>query len=200
MLPARDNPFEADRVERLLRFEPEWLGLSWEQILGRVQACGYRGAIVGPHGSGKTTFCDAFAAKLEADGLAVVRWFFNDRKDSPDPAEIDALGPPNDPKPTILLADGIENVAPAAWRPVASRIESLAGCFVTTHEARRQPKPRLPVFLNTDTRVEMLIDFTARLAPDHPFAETELRQIFDDTRGNLREALWVCYDRVTASG
>ena len=196
MLPARDNPFEADRIERLLTFEPEWLGLTWDDVLEQARACGYQGAIVGPHGSGKTTFCDALGKRLRATGFEVICWFFNDRKHSPDRAEIEALEHSAPPDATILLVDGIESIAPAAWSQSASGVGNLAGCFVTTHSPRKQPKPRLPVFVTTVSRPEMLIDFVARLAPGHPFDELELRQIFDACGGNLREALWACYDRV----
>lgn len=72
---AISNPFATGRIERLLRFDPEIIGASWATIEDRWEACGRRACVTGHHGAGKTTFLDAFAARLPQ---RVVRLFFND--------------------------------------------------------------------------------------------------------------------------
>lgn len=66
MLRARDNPFAVDRV-RQIRYEPQ--DESWESLLARLAAMDYRGAIVGPYGSGKTTLCEDVLVRLHQQGL-----------------------------------------------------------------------------------------------------------------------------------
>jgi ABC-type lipoprotein export system ATPase subunit len=55
VLRAKDNPFAVDRIGQI-RYEPA--AESWENLLVRLAAMDYRGAIVGPCGSGKTTLCE----------------------------------------------------------------------------------------------------------------------------------------------
>lgn len=198
MLPARDNPFEADRIEQLLTFEPAWLNLTWNAILNRAAAMDYRGAVAGPHGSGKTTFCDAFSKRLEEREFTVIRWFLNDRKTQPDAGELAAIHSAECPESTILLIDGTEFLSPAAWRSVFRETTKFAGLFATIHSEKNLPKPRLPIFLRTETKPEMLLAFAKQLAPDFLWDEAELRTIFEENRGNLREALWSCYDRLAS--
>lgn len=195
---ARENPFEADRIERLLTFDPSWLGLSWEEILDRAENLGFRGSIIGPHGSGKTTFCDAIAPRLEAAGYQVARWFLNDRKTEPDADELAVFESVERPESTILMIDGREFLKAAPWRKLYRKTAEFGGLFATAHAENGLPKPRLPVFLRTEAKPEMLVAFATRLAPDFPWDETELRSIFKKYRGNLRESLWACYDRVAS--
>jgi GTPase SAR1 family protein len=196
---ARENPFETDRIERLLSFDPAWLGLDWDEILEWAAAMDYRGAIVGPHGSGKTTFCDAFSERLSERGFSVIRWFLNVQKTNPNADELAAIRSPEMPESAILLIDGTEFLSAANWRKLYRDTAEVAGLFATIHQEKRLPKPRLPVFLETKATPEMLSAFVKRLAPDVSWDESDLREIFDARDGNLREALWTCYDRM-ASG
>jgi len=63
---ARDNPFSTDRVLRV-RYRPQ--GVTWDALLERLEALGWRAAIVGPEGSGKTTLLEDLRPRLAERGL-----------------------------------------------------------------------------------------------------------------------------------
>ena len=48
-VPARQNPFAIDRVTSLPFRLPEG---DWPALMTRLQDLNYRGAVVGPHGTG----------------------------------------------------------------------------------------------------------------------------------------------------
>ncbi len=79
-MKARDNPFAPSRLERVLAFDPELIGTSWEALENRREKLGRRAAVTGRHGAGKTTLLAAWARRLEARGEGVIRLFFNDER------------------------------------------------------------------------------------------------------------------------
>jgi hypothetical protein len=71
MLPAHRNPFRTSRLEGLrFHFPPGW---DMARLLGRLEALGGRGVIVGPPGSGKTTLLAELGRALERQGLRILR-------------------------------------------------------------------------------------------------------------------------------
>jgi hypothetical protein len=66
MMRARDNPFSADRV-LAVRYRPQ--GTTWDALMARLAALGWRAAIVGPKGSGKTTLLEDLAPRLRERGF-----------------------------------------------------------------------------------------------------------------------------------
>jgi hypothetical protein len=63
---ARDNPF---RTERMLEVRYRLEGIGWEELLRRFEKLGYRAALIGPHGSGKTTLIESLEPRLNALGF-----------------------------------------------------------------------------------------------------------------------------------
>ena len=199
MLPARRNPFAMERIAREIPFDPAWCETSWEKILKQLERQNWRGQVVGPHGSGKTTFLDELGPLLEARGFEVVRGFLNEdnRRLSHDTWEPSAS---QTKKPRILLLDGAEQLNAFAWRSFLRRARKAfeGGIVVTTHQQRSGP---IPLLLETRTSPQMLSAFIERLAPDfaQQLTPPEIEEIHHATRGNLREALWRCYDRAGAA-
>ena len=68
MLRARDNPFAVQRVHAI-RYR--LAGITWEELLERLAALGFRAALVGPHGHGKTTLLEDLGARLAEEGFRV---------------------------------------------------------------------------------------------------------------------------------
>jgi len=187
--PARLNPFATDRIAREIPYDPAWHGTTWERLLDTLAAHRHRAHIAGPHGSGKTTLLDALAPRLAACGHPVLRWLLNDEKLAPDPAGWDQLQ--GQPAP-LLIIDGAERLGFRDWRRLSRHDTALGGLVVTTH----RPIRRLPLLLETCATPTMLAAFIRRLDPDFPITPDEVHRLHADTRGNLREALWRCYDRV----
>ncbi len=65
---ARDNPFA---VQRVLTIRYRFLDGSWGDLLERLAALGFRAALVGPHGHGKTTLLEDLGARLDGRGFRV---------------------------------------------------------------------------------------------------------------------------------
>lgn len=189
---ARKNPFASDRVEALLPFEPEWLGETWTGLMDRLDALGYRGAVVGPHGSGKTTLLAGIKTRLESQGFPVLCFFLNEERTRLDESEWQRLErvEAGEHSPIILL-DGAEQMSWWDWRRLRTLSKHFRGLVTTQHRLGR-----LPVFVRTETSVEMLRQFASRLASGLDWSEEEARQVYLRSQGNIREALWHCYDRV----
>ena len=181
---ARDNPFSTDRVLRV-RYRPQ--GWTWEQLLARLEASSYRGAIVGPEGRGKTTLLEDLSERLARQGWGVkplrltrerpsfpgrfLRGFFGD------------VG-----RGDVILFDGAEQMGRLAWWSFARRARAAGGLVITSHRPGL-----LPTLVECETSVPLLRDIISELHPQTsgPAAEA----LFRRHRGNVREALWELYDR-----
>lgn len=191
--PARLNPFATDRLQRELPFDPAWCGTDWENLLNRLTAQRHRGLICGPHGSGKTTLLDALAPRLEHRGFRPLRWLLTDELPAPRPDDWQALAASG--ADTILLLDGAERLPWRAWHRLLTRHEPhLGGLVATTH----RPTRRLPLLLKTQTTPAMLIAFIRRLDPGFLLGDDAIAELHETHRGNLREALFACYDQASA--
>ncbi len=195
-MTARDNPFETSRVESLIPFDPAWLDTSWEAILDRYEELEYKGAIVGPHGTGKTTFLDQFVGKLETkSGLLVCRLFLNEDKRHLTPQEKMFLTNCPNHGSIILVLDGEEQFSFLDRQEFSRLAYGFGGVLVTRH----RPSRNYPTLLQTRSTPEMLIKFVHQLMPDFPGDESLLRSYFDDTEGNIRESLRKAYDFVASN-
>ncbi len=194
MLPARRNPFAMTRIADALPFDPAWCGTDWESLLDRLDAQGGRGWVVGPHGSGKTAFLDALESRLLQNGLSVRRLLLNDEKPRPTARD---LTPPARPDSCVWLIDGAERLTWWGWRRVLRSTRGAGGLVASVHRTPRWP--RLPILLRTRASPEMLANFVRVLAPGLNLEVSEVEALFHESGGNLRVALWRCYDRC-ASG
>ena len=67
---ARDNPFRVERVDHVGYRLP---GRTCEELLARLAALGYRAAILGEEGRGKTRLLEELAERLPKRGFTP-RW------------------------------------------------------------------------------------------------------------------------------
>ena len=185
MRPARDNPFAVHRVRRE-RYRLDDAG--WTALLARLESAGWRGAIVGPHGSGKTTLIEDLVARLEVRGW-VARWvrLSSEERRVPRGSLVD-LGARD-----IVLVDGAEQLNGVRWRLLRWRARRAAGLIITTHH-----DGRLPTLLRCATSPGLLCELVAVLGVD--LAPAEAEALHARHCGNLREALRELYDAHAARG
>ena len=202
MIRAKDNPFATDRVERLLRFDPELAGTTWSEIHQRWNEMGRRGVVAGRHGSGKTTFLDAWKRQLERRGEATISIFLSRNQREPSDAQWRRI----EHKATafhagrgggeVLLIDGAEQLSRRSGRRLRDLLRGVPGWLETRHRAGSRP-----VLVALDPGPEVLARCVRRLSPRHgrAFAH-DLPRWWKSYRGNLREILLHCYDEVVRTG
>ena len=176
MIPAHENPF---RTSRLLALPVHWGDETPGALLARWQAAGRRGALVGPHGTGKTVRLRALAARLAADGWHIV-WVQWHDDGSTTPGDWRLVLREAGPR-TVVCLDGSENLGPfAAWR-LLCRLRPAGGILATRHRASW--------FLPTLARhLPDAAVFAAHAAILRPGGEESARAAFAFARGNAHEA------------
>jgi len=190
MRRARDNPFSIDRVLKI-RYRPQ--GLKWETLMDRLAGLHYRGAIVGPKGTGKSTLLEDLTPRLKDRGLDTqsLRLDAEHRRFSPGFlrtffAKLKA----ND----VILLDGAEQMNWFDWRRFRQRSQRAAGLVITVHAPGRLPtwiQCRTSPQLLTEIAVEMLQTTPEQVSP-------RANTLFQKHHGNLREALLEWYDLATS--
>lgn len=190
MIKAKDNPFRTDRVESLLTFQPEWLGETWDSIFERWKTLGRFTTVVGPHGSGKTTFLESFAPRLQQRGYQVHSVTIRSPNDNLVPIPTGSV--------VLLDAGGLRQgigwrrgIAGKIRRQIERQLSGCCGLIETRH--RRGLRPTL---LRTRTTTGILAKCIQRLDSEHTHSEQEIAKLFRRHRGNIRIALRDCYDQV----
>lgn len=163
---------------------------DWEAVLARLAALNYSGAIVGPHGHGKTTFLHELGDRLEAGGFRTRRLFLNDRHKRFNREELreslSDLG-----RSDIILLDGAEQLGRLDWQAFRWRVRVARGLVVTCHKGGL-----LPALYECCTSHAVLDSLLERLAPDEANTwRTEAHRLYDEHKGDIREVWFSLYDR-----
>jgi hypothetical protein len=183
---ACDNPFGVHHTERL-RYRLDEAG--WSALLDRWRAQGGRGALVGPHGSGKTRLQRELGRRLEREGFQVRRLQWGvDRRPSVGDQEsaLRGLGAGD-----VLLIDGAEQLTCPAWWRLRYAARGASGLVITSHR-----EGRLPALWRHQTSPALLMDLVhelvgvARAEALAPLCQT----LFVQHAGNLRDCLRSLYD------
>lgn len=189
---AAMNPFATGRVERLLGFDPELIGSSWETIDDRWEEFGNRACVVGHHGSGKTTFLDAMAKRLGRK-RKVERLFFNDRKrclSNQDREVLEACGG------SFLLVDGDEFLGWLERRELLGASVQARGSLFARHRNRG-----LPELLRLKADPELAKVLLGRISEEwQQKFEGDLASRLENLDGNLRELWLECFDLAGIAG
>lgn len=186
-ITAHCNPFRTDRLEQLpFVFPPGW---SMDRLVDRLHAVGGRGAVVGMHGTGKTTLLGELGAALASRGWYVIQ----ERCDRAVGrrhgllAELATAGPS-----AAVLLDGAGSWSLVWWRRVMKATAGAGRLVITTHRPGR-----LPTLLRTGSSPELLDRLVTRLAPRRrPELEPLLPELHRRHRGNCHTILLELYDRV----
>jgi len=185
-LKARNNPFASERIEALAyRFPP---GDDWQRLLGRLETLGWRGALVGPHGSGKTTVLTQLEPLLVSRGFRPRRVTLR----APDTqaerqqalASIATMRAPD-----FIILDGAEMLTTRQWLSLQSAAAACAGCLITQHRTGR-----LQTVLSCEVTPALLEELVQELC-EASLPEGEAARLFARYHGNLRECFSDLYDR-----
>lgn len=184
-MKARDNPF---RTNRVLRVRYRMSGESLEDLLDRLKQFGYRGAIVGPKGTGKTTLLEDLGPALAAMGFKVVRLRLDDRTKS-FPREFLKRFFSELSKRDVILFDGAEQMSWLEWRNFKGRSKRARGLVITSHRPGM-----LPTLRECSTSPELLDEIITELLDGEPATQTGTVELHQKHNGNLRDALREMYD------
>ncbi len=185
-MKAKSNPFRSDQVDKF-RYRLE--GTDWSSLYSRFKHHGRRGAVVGPHGTGKTVWMEDFRQHLEIQDIPTAWIGFQDGFNQQDARRLRIalhhLGPDQ-----ILFLDGWEWVPRWTRRNVYSVFHSRPGLLLSAHRPTR-----LPTLWATRPQPEiaqsMAETFLARSLT--PSEESQLQTAFSTHQGNLREVMRTFY-------
>lgn len=204
MSRARDNPFATSRVLEIRYQFRTGNDEGWRTLLSRLESLRYRAAIVGPHGTGKTTLLEDLGLRLIKRGFRIHSVFLN-RQSRVYPIDFIHRTRGDLSSRDVILLDGCEQLGLHNWWRFRWQTRSAGGLIVTTHRAGR-----LPVLWRCQTNPELLSDLIGRLLGHSSVADRieaqsavrlfdfegdDARRLFESHRGNLRDALRELYDR-----
>lgn len=180
---ARDNPFRMRRLEAL----DYRLAGGLDALLDRFAALDHRAAIVGPHGSGKTSLLAALESRLAARGLrwAGLRLQRGERWLGLAGEQWLRRAAPG----VVLVLDGSDELhAAERWR-VLRRSRAASGLLLASHR-----RTALPTLHHCRPDAPLLAELIAELHAGCGCSLPPAEQLFVRHAGNLREALRELYD------
>ena len=206
-LRPRDNPFTSQRIHALAWRPPPGAGgvSSVGELAVRLDGLGGRGALVGPHGHGKSTLLEELGDHLVRRSPDLVPSRLTAGRDRrPERHELGGFLRGVTSR-HLLLVDGFDHLPPwTRWR-IRRAAGPAAALVVTSHRVPRHTPGGLPTLLHCTTTPALLADLVDELLAGAPPAVSPppvslppLPSAADLHRrhaGNLRDALHELYDR-----
>jgi len=185
-MKARNNPFRTDRV---LAVRYRLCDETLNDLLERLQKMGFRGAIIGPNGTGKTTLLEDLEPALCALGFRIKKLRLDDEKRSFAKVFIKDFFADLTAQDFILF-DGAEQMTTIDWQLFKFKSKKAGGMLITAYR-----KGLLPTLKECETSPELLQEIISDLlggaSSESSSSTTEL---FHRHRGNIRVALREMYD------
>jgi hypothetical protein len=165
-------------------------GTTWDEVFARLATLGYRAAVIGPHGHGKTTFLENLAVRLEERGFRIRSVTLHDGERRLTTEHERTLLEDVDGRDCLLL-DGAEQLAAGAWRRVERRSRAAGGLVITSHRAGL-----LPTLLECQSTPMLLAELVHDLLAEVPGDQVHPSdgELFVRHDGNVRDALRELYD------
>jgi energy-coupling factor transporter ATP-binding protein EcfA2 len=188
------NPFATryTRPGQLAPLDEQGRAFDPAAALAALEAAGGCGAFIGPHGSGKSTRLHACAAAAAARGERVCRLRLRRRVDTVYAAwRISTCSPSG-----LVCVDSLEQ-AGRGGLAVLRRLARVRGVRLlgTCHRSMG-----LPVIAVCSTSLPLLERLVEQLAGhESGVTAADVAEAFRASNGNLREALFLLYDRVEAA-
>ncbi len=165
---------------------------SMEELVSRLREQKWRGYIVGPHGSGKTTLVKTLIPLMERSGRKIIEIALHDGQRRL-PRSFFKSGF-FDSK-VLLVIDGYEQLGRTARLRLAWLCRRFrCGLLVTVH--CQHPARGIPLLWRTETSGDRLEDLIARFLPSHygTIGHGDVVAAFARHRGNIREVFFALYD------
>jgi energy-coupling factor transporter ATP-binding protein EcfA2 len=164
-------------------------GVSAESLVAALAAQNWRGAIIGPHGSGKSSLLVALKPVLEARGRKVISQQLQGGEKQVRWGELDLAGWTSQ---VLLIIDGYEQLS--SWQRLLLQARcrlSGAGLLVTAH----QPVGLQAIFTTKPT-AELTQSVVNQLLPEEDvrILASDIEREFVRTKGDVRETLLALYD------
>ncbi|HEY0074951.1 MAG TPA: hypothetical protein VGB77_12680 [Abditibacteriaceae bacterium] len=194
-MKARLNPLRVERVLsvhfRLDAIEPD---LTLKELLTRWEIQGRRGALIGPHGGGKTTLLEDLATPLIACGYQLLNLHLSREKRQFSPEDWHCLQ--NATSQTVILFDGAEQLNYFDWMRFKYLSKKASGVLITSHRAGL-----LPTLLECRTSPQLLQEILHQiLGNDATLWDVECEALWTRHQGDLRLAVREIYDFYASLG
>lgn len=164
-------------------------GVTLADLVERLRTSGWRGEIVGPHGTGKSTLLAAVIPELRAAGREVQQVTLSaGQSQLPITAEEAARWT----AATQLVLDGYEQLGwPSRLWLQATLASTGAGLLLTTHEPQGYP-----LLFTTKVDADLAWSVVSRLLPEPPpcISRDRVAALLETHAGNMREVLFSLYD------
>jgi hypothetical protein len=163
--------------------------VSAASIISQLVAQNWRGSILGPHGSGKSSLLGVLVPELESHGRHVIRQQLQGGERQ---LRWQELAPSTWNSQTLVVIDGYEQLS--FWQRLLLRARCRlkgAGLLVTAHE----PVGLAPIFTTQPTE-DLAQAIVQQLVPtnDAHIRPADVVQQFAAHKGNVRETLLALYD------
>jgi len=186
---ARDNPFIVQRTDAILFDFCDTPFVGMEAFAKHVAGFGFRGAIVGKRGRGKTTLLSELHSWLINQSLDCELAFIN-RETKLQGDRITQLVQRGNAG-AILLIDGLERLPFLARHRFVSQSKSFGGFIATTHQTGR-----LKTLVRCRSSLKSLQGILDSLGITNPRLRSNAVSLWSRHRGNIRLVLRQLYDDV----
>lgn len=183
---ASTNPF-ASRFIDALSFRMACSDVP--KLCARLNALGGHAAIIGPHGSGKTTLAEQIHGELAQMGWRVHAYRTTERRPS-----VEAITNRRYGTKDAVIIDGAGHIGPVLRRRLFRASRDAGRLVVTAHH-----DCQLPCLYRCETSLPLLDDLLEDLAPETNGAlRPHAHALFARYNGNLRDVLRGLYDHCAA--
>lgn len=185
---AKENPFVVQRTDSIPFDFRDTPFATMDEFVGHAKTTGFRGAIVGKHGRGKTTLLCGLHSHLKSVGQRDCELFFIPRDRLQQGAALRELAD-RGREGAIVLVDGLERVPYVARQRLISTSKQFSGFIATTHS-----RSRLKTLVRCRTSPEVLAAILDSLGAVDEQLKIRAFSLWTTHRGNVRSVLRDLYD------